>query len=130
MSRQNLLSQPLLSPQMRLHEPNFTLNSPPAKSQAHIPNGFHARFQSSFDDIPMLSVACRSVPLTAADEQKETDTLESRAESLRRGELSRVAPIRPSCADNSKGAVDELVAREASSEIVQNLSLKQRQTLC
>lgn len=51
-------------------------------------------------------------------------------DSLRRGELSRVAPIRPSCADNSKGAVDELVAREASSEIVQNLSLKQRQTLC
>ena len=51
-------------------------------------------------------------------------------DSLRRGELSRVAPIYPSCADNSKGAVDELVAREASSEIVQNLSLKQRQTLC
>lgn len=87
MSRQNLLSQPLLSPQMRLHEPNFTLISPPTKRQAHIPNGFHARFQSSFDDIPMLSVACRSVPLTAADEQKETDTLESRAESLRASEV-------------------------------------------
>ena len=51
-------------------------------------------------------------------------------DSLRRGELSRETPIRPSFADNSEGAVDELVAREASSEIVQNLSLKQRQTLC
>jgi hypothetical protein len=39
-------------------------------------------------------------------------------DSLRLGKLGRVTPtpIRPSCVDNSKGAVNELMAREVSSE--------------
>ena len=35
----------------------------------------------------MLSVACRSVPLTAADEQEDADTFEGRTESLRAREV-------------------------------------------
>jgi hypothetical protein len=83
----DLRPQPLLSPQMRLHEPNLTLISPSAKRQTHIPNGSHARFHSSFDDITVLLVAFGSVYLTATDKQEETDAFESRAESLRASEV-------------------------------------------
>jgi hypothetical protein len=39
-------------------------------------------------------------------------------------------PVLPLCADNSKGAVNELVARAVSREVLQKHSLKQRQTAC
>ena len=83
----NLRSQPLLSPQMRLHKRDLALVAPAAKSQTQIPNGYHARSDGSINNIAVLSVARGSVPLAAADEQEETDALESRAESLRASEV-------------------------------------------
>jgi hypothetical protein len=72
---------------MRLHKPDLTLVAPAAKSQTHVPNGFHARFDSGIDNIAVLSIAFRSVPLTATDEQEQTDALQSGTESLRTSEI-------------------------------------------
>jgi len=77
---------------MRLHEADLALVAPAAKSQTHVPNGLHARFDGSIDDIAVLSVALGSVPLAATDEQEEADTLESRAESLRASKVEFAEP--------------------------------------
>jgi len=39
-------------------------------------------------------------------------------------------PVLPSCADNSRGVVNDLVARAVNRQVLQENSHKQRQTLC
>jgi hypothetical protein len=68
---------------MRLHETHFALTAISTKSKRDIPNLLDSGFDSGINHVSMLSVPLGSIALTAADEQQQPHTIQSRIKSFR-----------------------------------------------